>query len=72
MDNTTLAHLLKVLSDPTRLRIFDLLMHGTYCNCEVASQSGLSLSLVSHHLRVLRDAEPINYERDSQNARWIC
>jgi len=71
MDCTTLARLLKVLSDPNRLRIFDLLMRGTHCNCEVASQLGLSLSLVSHHLRVLTEAGLVQRHRGPGDARWV-
>ena len=67
----TLIKMLKALSDPTRLSIFDILMGGTHCNCEIAEQLDLSLSLISHHLRVLREAGLIRSERDPNDARWI-
>ncbi len=70
-DGRELAGLLKALSDPTRLRIFDLLMEGTHCNCEISARLGLSLSLISHHLRMLRQAGLIEGERDPQDERWI-
>ena len=67
----SLASKLKALSDPTRLSILDLLMEGVQCNCELSDQLGISLSLISHHMRVLREAGLVNGERDHQDARWI-
>lgn len=62
---------MKALSDPTRRRVLDLLMTGTHCNCELSSQLGLSLSLVSHHLRVLMECGLVRSERCFDDARWI-
>jgi len=66
-----LARQLKVLGDPTRLSIFDMLMEGVQCNCEIAERLGLSLSLISHHLRVLRLVGLVQSQRDLEDARWI-
>jgi len=71
MKKQTLAQTLKSLSDPTRLSIFDVLMEGVQCNCEIAERLGLSLSLISHHLRTLRQVGLVQSERDSEDARWI-
>jgi ArsR family transcriptional regulator len=62
---------LKALSDPTRLSVFDMLMEGVQCNCEISSRLGLSLSLISHHMRVLLESGLVNRERDPDDARWI-
>jgi ArsR family transcriptional regulator, arsenate/arsenite/antimonite-responsive transcriptional repressor len=70
-DTAALAAMFKALSDPTRLRIFDLLMEGVQCNCEIAERLDLSLSLISHHLRILREVGLVNTERDANDARWI-
>ena len=67
----TLARTLKALSDPTRLKVFDMLMEGVQCNCEIADQLGLSLSLISHHVRILRQVGLVQGERDLEDARWI-
>ena len=71
MDQESLARMIKALSDPTRLGIFDMLMEGVQCNCEISERLGLSLSLVSHHLRTLRQVGLVQGERDSEDARWI-
>ncbi len=66
-----LAKMLQVLSDPTRLAIFDLLMQGVQCNCELGGNLELPMNLISHHLKALRDAGLVNAERDPQDARWV-
>lgn len=62
---------LKALSDPRRLSIFDMLMEGVQCNCEIAERLGVSLSLISYHLRILSEAGLVESERDPDDARWI-
>lgn len=62
---------LKALADPTRLAILDLLMEGVQCNCEIAERLDLSLSLISHHMRVLRLVGLVESQRDPQDERWI-
>ncbi|MBN1218410.1 MAG: winged helix-turn-helix transcriptional regulator [Anaerolineae bacterium] len=74
LDEQTLAEataVLKALADPNRLRIFDLLMQGDSCNCELNEQLGLPPNLLSHHLNVLRRAGLINSRRDVVDGRWI-
>ncbi len=71
LEENELARMLKALADPSRLSIFNLLMEGVQCNCEIAERLGFSLSLISHHLRVLHDAGLVQSERDAQDARWI-
>ena len=65
------ASMLKVLADPNRLRIFDLLMQGDSCNCELNEKLCLPPNLLSHHLRVLREAGLVNSRRDVVDGRWI-
>ncbi len=71
LEENELARMLKAVADPSRLSIFNLLMEGVQCNCEIAERLGFSLSLISHHLRVLHDAGLVQSERDAQDARWI-
>ena len=39
-----LERALRALSNPTRLRVFDMLMEGVQCNCEIAERLGLALN----------------------------
>lgn len=70
-DTRELASLFRVLSEPNRLAIFDLLMQGVQCNCEIGKRLGLPMNLVSHHLRVLRDAGLVEAQREPADARWV-
>jgi DNA-binding transcriptional ArsR family regulator len=65
------AEFLRLLADPTRRRIFVLLMNGETCNCEIVQLLGLPQNLISHHLRQLRQAGLVRARRDAQDQRWI-
>jgi ArsR family transcriptional regulator len=65
------AGFLKLLADPTRRRIFLLLMQGETCNCEMVGLLHLPQNLISHHLRQLRQAGLIRARRDAVDRRWI-
>ena len=69
VDRVATAAMLKALSDSTRFSIFDLLMEGVQCNCEIAERLGVSLSLVSYHLRILTEAGLVHSEPDLEDAR---
>jgi ArsR family transcriptional regulator len=68
---TEVSATLKVLCDPTRLAILDLLMQGVQCNCEIGEQLHVPMNLISHHIRVLREAGLVTSRRDPYDARWI-
>ncbi len=66
-----LAERLKVLAEPKRLLIFNLLMEGVQCNCELGDALDMPPNLVSHHLSKLREAGLVDVERDAVDARWV-
>jgi ArsR family transcriptional regulator, arsenate/arsenite/antimonite-responsive transcriptional repressor len=66
-----LADWLKVLAEPKRLLILNLLMDGIQCNCELGSELQMAPNLISHHLGVLRQAGLVDVERDAFDARWM-
>jgi ArsR family transcriptional regulator len=69
--NERLVAMLKALSDTRRLSIFDMLMDGVQCNCEIAERLDISLSLVSYHLKILTEAGLVRSEPDPEDARWV-
>jgi ArsR family transcriptional regulator len=71
LDMERLAAGMKVLADPRRLSILNVLMEGVQCNCEIAERLGVSLSLISYHLRILAEAGLVQSERDPDDARWV-
>lgn len=66
-----LSERLKVLAEPKRLLIFNLLMEGVQCNCELGESLQMAPNLISHHLSVLRQAGLVDVERDALDARWV-
>jgi ArsR family transcriptional regulator len=71
LEQERVTTLFRALGDPRRLAIFQLLMQGTYCNCEIGEELGLAPNLISHHLKVLREAGLVEAERHPTDARWI-
>jgi DNA-binding transcriptional ArsR family regulator len=66
-----LPELLKVLSDPTRLRIVGLLAQRELCVCDIEDLLGVSQSMTSHHVGVLRRAHLLLQRREDRDARWV-
>lgn len=64
------AEKLKVLSDPTRLAVIELLMAGPKRVGEINQVLQIEQSLLSHHLRVLRDAEFVVTRRDGKGVLY--
>jgi ArsR family transcriptional regulator len=61
------AALFHALSDPRRLRILDLLRAGEQCVCDLQSALDCGQSLLSFHLKTLRDAGLVATRREG---RW--
>ena len=66
-----LPDLLKVLADATRLRIVGFLAQRELCVCDIEAQLGISQSMTSHHLGILRRAGLLLYRRDDRDARLV-
>lgn len=64
------AAILKVLADDTRLAVVRRLMSGPQQVGEINAVLHLEQSLLSHHLRVLRDAGLVESERDGKAVRY--
>jgi ArsR family transcriptional regulator len=55
------------LADPTRMRILLLLFHGEACVCEISGALGMTLSAISHQLRLLRTAALVGARREGKS-----
>ncbi len=65
-----LAHILKALADPTRLRLVSMVAAhegGEACVCELTDPLGLTQPTISHHLKILVNAGI--FTRD-QRGKW--
>lgn len=63
---TILAETFRLLGDPSRLRILLSCLAGPISVGDIAERLDLSLSLVSHHLRLLRGARLVKGERQAK------
>ena len=67
MNRAEIEKISKALADETRLRIFEAISAGKQMTCgEIVSMRGVTPATVSHHLRILSEAELIACRRDGQ------
>ncbi len=64
------ADIFKVLSDPTRVKIVFALSRAELCVCDLAALLGLSVSAVSHQLRLLRNLGLVKYRKAGRLAYY--
>jgi ArsR family transcriptional regulator len=60
----------RALGDETRLRILETLATGEHCVSDLMDTLGLGQSLVSHHLRALREAGLVTVRRDGRRINY--
>jgi DNA-binding transcriptional ArsR family regulator len=65
-----LANTLSALSDPTRVRLISALAHTELCVSELAEALSMSLSAVSHQLRLLRRLRIVKARRDGRHVYY--
>lgn len=65
---TKLTDIFKVLGDSTRTKILLTLSKGELCVCDISHVLGLSLSAVSHQLRLLRSLGLVKYRNKGKMA----
>jgi|SRR5271156_6847799 ArsR family transcriptional regulator len=70
MDRIQVEKVSKALADETRLMIFEAISAGKEMNCsEIVAMQGVTPATVSHHLKVLVDANLIGCRRVGQFVR---
>ncbi|MFJ6300089.1 MULTISPECIES: ArsR/SmtB family transcription factor [Micrococcales] len=70
-DAAELSALFKALADPLRLRMLSAVAsdpRGECCVCDLASLAEVSQPTISHHLKVLKDAQVLTAER---RGTWV-
>ncbi len=61
------AKLLKIIAEENRLRILCTLKTGELCVCEIWKNLGIPQNLVSHHLKILKNAKLVDYRKEGLN-----
>lgn len=61
-----LAELFRVFADSTRIRILYALFESEMCVCDIAQVLGMTVSAISHQLRVLKQSRLVKYRREGK------
>lgn len=64
------AHLLKLLADETRLAVMRQLIDGPQQVSQLNATLGLEQSLLSHHLKILREAGLVESQRQGKGVLY--
>lgn len=62
------ARIFKVLSDPNRIKILELLIKGETCSCTLIHKLSISQPTLSYHLKIISNAGLAKSEKDGN---WI-
>jgi DNA-binding transcriptional ArsR family regulator len=66
-----LSEIFKVLGDPTRLKIVLALAKEELCVCDLATLVNLSVSAISHQLRLLRNLRLVKYRKSGKMVYYL-
>jgi len=61
-----LGDFFRTFGDSTRVRIVSALTSGELCVCDIAAALDMTVSAISHQLRVLRQAKIVHTRRDGK------
>ena len=67
VDYEDIAKKLKVISDPKRLRIIDMLSFDELCACEILEKFDISQPTLSHDMRKLEEVGLVSSRREGKN-----
>lgn len=60
--------LFKALADANRLQIIESLKNGEKCACILLEELNIAQPTLSHHMKILVDAELVNYRKEG---KWM-
>lgn len=58
------SKIIKVLSDPNRMKIIDILSCGEMCACDILEHFDFTQPTLSHHMKVLIDSDLVECRKD--------
>ena len=61
-----LVNFFKAMGEDSRVKIIKMLLKEEMCICELIEELGLSQSAVSHHMKILKQADLVNDRRDGK------
>lgn len=66
MDEKKTAAIFKAFCDENRIRILDMLRSGEKCACMLLEEIHVSQPTLSHHMKILCDAEIVSGRREGK------
>ena len=66
-----LAHMLKALGEPTRLKIYFALLERKHCVRSLSKKLGITESAVSQHMKVMKDAGLVYGEKYGYHTHYL-
>lgn len=70
VDYESVAKQLKVISDPKRLKIIDILSCDELCACQLLEKFDISQPTLSHDMRKLEEAGLVTSRREGKNTYY--
>ncbi len=70
VDYDHVAKKLKVISDPKRLRIIDILSCNELCACEILEKFDITQPTLSHDMRKLEEVGLVTSRREGKNTYY--
>ncbi len=67
---SAVTEVFKILNDPTRVKIVFALSQAELCVCDLAALVGISISAVSHQLRLLRALQLVRFRKSGRLAYY--
>ena len=65
-----LAELFRIFGDTTRIRILYVLFESEVCVCDIARLLDMTVSAISHQLRILKSAGLVRFRRDGKTVYY--
>ncbi len=69
-ETSNMAGLFKALADPTRLRIVQALLLEELCVCDISAIVDVSISAISHQLRLLRNLRIVKFRKQGKQVYY--
>ena len=69
-DIYSLSEVFGVMADSSRLKIIYALSKEELCVCDIASILGISISAVSHQLRILRNMRLVKFRKEAKRVYY--
>lgn len=62
-----LAELFKIFGDTTRIKILYVLFEAEMCVCDIAQILNMTVSAISHQLRILKQARLVKFRKEGKS-----